>query len=453
MLIVLVRHGDAEKAADNMQDRDRRLTEAGIRSMKASFPHTFRLLCPEGKTAVWCSPLMRARQTAKIVVNSLEKAGFEDEIAPESPEPHDSLAVREMDTVLTEIAKMCKIQRYGTLILVGHDPQISELGSWLTGMPVSFKKGASMCLRLKDEKKEQIAGAEEPAAVREAFREAFSMMWFVQGPALRCWTNLSALEKIFSDGFQRVTDCYERFCEKPDDVDSVHDLRVSIRSLRSMISFIVPYQNKRQNHRIQKRLRAAVVQLSRLREYDVLIEECAEAGEAENDLKAYLAETRKREVSRVHARLTRPEFKKSLEKVGKELNNLHWRGKIMNCGIETQQLEDRFAAIAKKFADDYRELDFDDHDAVHKVRKEAKRVRYAAAGFKPVIGDRSEILGEMREVQDALGNLCDARVNIHLLAEIRKRGKKLPRAVPEQVDRLLNIEIQMQNTALLAARR
>lgn len=57
-------------------------------------------------------------------------------------------------------------------------------------------------------------------------------------------------------------------------------------------------------------------------------------------------------------------------------------------------------------------VDFGDHDATHKLRKRAKRVRYVAERFPDLLGDVAERAAkEAKAVQDRLGALCDARVN------------------------------------------
>ena len=68
-------------------------------------------------------------------------------------------------------------------------------------------------------------------------------------------------------------------------------------------------------------------------------------------------------------------------------------------------------------------MDFADADAVHTLRKQAKRVRYAAENFPEILGaDVAEEARRMVGVQDRLGAVCDARVNVGIVCEFPTEG-------------------------------
>jgi phosphohistidine phosphatase len=86
---------------------------------------------------VLTSPLVRARQTADILVDELESAP--------KPVQTDALAPdRSPADVAKALAPHVGVRR---IALVGHEPDLGELAAWLIGAkaPIEFRKGA-VCL-------------------------------------------------------------------------------------------------------------------------------------------------------------------------------------------------------------------------------------------------------------------------------------------------------------------
>jgi phosphohistidine phosphatase len=130
--LYLIRHGVAEDRGDAWPDDNKRpLTENGIARMRKSA----RGLADLGVEIdiVLSSPLVRARQTAEIVVAAL------------NPKPAlvnvDSLAPDGSFAAI--VADLEKHGRKPRLALVGHEPSIGELAARLIGSrhALEFKKG------------------------------------------------------------------------------------------------------------------------------------------------------------------------------------------------------------------------------------------------------------------------------------------------------------------------
>jgi phosphohistidine phosphatase len=131
--LYLIRHGLAEERGEAWPDDTKRpLTEDGIVRMRQAARGLARL----GTTidVVLTSPLVRARQTAEIVVAALDPRPSLVQI--DSLAPEGSFAA-----VVAELAKHAKRTR---IALVGHEPNIGELAARLIGSRhgVEFKKGA-----------------------------------------------------------------------------------------------------------------------------------------------------------------------------------------------------------------------------------------------------------------------------------------------------------------------
>jgi phosphohistidine phosphatase len=126
--LLLLRHAHAGDSTTWHDDDDLRpLTEKGRRQSE----RLGRLLADAGfaPDAVLASPLVRARETAEIVADVLGIAVRRD---PRLGEPLDLGIV---DALLTDAGDPRRP------LLVGHDPDFSELVSELVGAPIPMRKG------------------------------------------------------------------------------------------------------------------------------------------------------------------------------------------------------------------------------------------------------------------------------------------------------------------------
>jgi phosphohistidine phosphatase len=131
--LYLIRHGLAEERGEAWPDDAKRpLTEEGIARMRKSVRGLARLNV--NIDVVLTSPLIRARQTAEIVVAGLDPRPAL--VSTDALAPSGSFAA-----VVAELEKHARKQRIG---LVGHEPNIGELAARLIGSRhgIEFKKGA-----------------------------------------------------------------------------------------------------------------------------------------------------------------------------------------------------------------------------------------------------------------------------------------------------------------------
>lgn len=129
--LFLLRHAPAvPRGTPGYADDARPLTAEGARKMRRAAPSVRMLVGKVDKLLT--SPLPRARRTAEIVSGALGKSPRElPELAPGRP-PH-------------EVEKALSREKSGArLLLVGHEPGLSELAAFLTGSRragIAFKKG------------------------------------------------------------------------------------------------------------------------------------------------------------------------------------------------------------------------------------------------------------------------------------------------------------------------
>lgn len=413
--LVLMRHGEAERLAASGDDADRALTKAGRRALKAGFPQIDCLLAEASPIRVWTSPLVRARQTALLLSSFLG----EDE-----PSSHSLLASGDIDGFLDEVA--CCEDR--TVVAVGHNPFVEQLAIRLGAVAVPFGKGALASFRLAED------------------ATSGELLWFVQGPHARRWETLFSLEDAFEHAAHRVWKARKRFLDSPDNTKRLHALRISIRTMRSLLSFAAPFQRKSWNGTLQEDLRSMVRQTSRLRDLDVLRQRVSEAskpaeepfperaeevllpsyppasGFAGESLETVLAQMRDRERDRVVAALGGRRLRRAARRVRRLAGDVTWLKHVEREGLAKEDLQARFLEAVAVFQSDCEDLDSSDFSALHSLRKKAKLLRYVAHELGPLIGEGAgEMVRQMESLQDKLGSVCDAWASRQTIASIDKR--------------------------------
>lgn len=115
MQLLLFRHGIAEPAAPGQRDHDRALTREGVERTGQAARGLARIIDPPD--AILTSPKKRAVQTAALVGNALNL----------DPETVEVLSEGPADPIIRMLAN----RRESSLLLVGHEPWMSELAERL----------------------------------------------------------------------------------------------------------------------------------------------------------------------------------------------------------------------------------------------------------------------------------------------------------------------------------
>jgi phosphohistidine phosphatase len=133
MEVYMLRHGDAvPRGTPGYPNDDRPLTEEGIKKLTESAKGIASLV--EGFDVIISSSMVRALHTAKITA---EAVGYEKEI----PTTEYLIPGNPMRSLFNFLKDYNDIER---LLLVGHEPQLGYLASYLLGIQehvIEFKKG------------------------------------------------------------------------------------------------------------------------------------------------------------------------------------------------------------------------------------------------------------------------------------------------------------------------
>ncbi len=131
MEIILIRHGEPEENREDLEDLQRHLTEQGKEKMQKLMPELKERLEPfdERTIVLWSSPAERAIETAQIVA---------DELQTQINSIHDFIYEGDFEPMSHEVQK---VNDHATLLMVGHQPNLSEWTKYMTGEDVEIGKG------------------------------------------------------------------------------------------------------------------------------------------------------------------------------------------------------------------------------------------------------------------------------------------------------------------------
>lgn len=143
MELYIIRHGEAEPPGATDTDAERQLTARGRQDMEA----VARALARAGlrPQRVLCSPLVRARRSAEIVAEALG--------APVQPDER----VLAPGCTLGTVQELAAAHPGEQVVLVGHEPQCSQVVSQLIGGG-GLRMRAGACARVDCERVEPGAG-------------------------------------------------------------------------------------------------------------------------------------------------------------------------------------------------------------------------------------------------------------------------------------------------------
>lgn len=249
-----------------------------------------------------------------------------------------------------------------------------------------------------------------------------------QGPDSARWETLVRIQEALTEKAEAVEKRREDFFANPEDIKAIHHFRTNIRSLRSLVAFVKPWQKAEQNSETQAILKEVVGRTSRLRELDVFEKQARSDPDSSPEFLEFCGRKASEERAKVLNILSSKRTTRAFEQ-GMELAKcVAWKKRHAKHGLPKSVVRARFDNMVEMVESDLANLRLSDADRTHDVRKRAKRVRYVAEGLGDLLGeDAVDIAKGMEARQDDLGDVCDARVNIRLVGELLRRD--LPEAV------------------------
>lgn len=211
--------------------------------------------------------------------------------------------------------------------------------------------------------------------------------------------------------------------------DSVHDLRVTVRRLRSNLASYAPALVADETAPIRSELQWFGARLGEVREPEVQVQRLAELGDEAGTLLARLVVEHRAAragllasmeepryaalMARLDALAAEPRFTRAAQASAEELV----RSRAQE---DWRRVRDRVAALPGP-----EDGTFPEH--LHEVRKAARRLQYLLESGRPVAGDDATRLRRVTKFQRRLGDHHDATMTQELLAETGNGGNEAAR--------------------------
>lgn len=220
-----------------------------------------------------------------------------------------------------------------------------------------------------------------------------------------------------------------------DTVEAVHQLRVAARRLRSALSTFMPLLGGEALERLKGELKWIAGACDEARELDVFIAEtyapAAQGGAAIHglaDLGQALESARGKAHARARAAVASTRFRRLLLDLLAWIETGDWLSALEDGGGSAEAFAHKaLAKRRRKIIRKGRNLAALDDEGRHKVRIQAKKLRYAAEGFRPLLDDKTgrRFIKRVKKVQSALGALNDAASTEALLTRLKLEGAAL----------------------------
>lgn len=406
MKLIFLRHGIAEDRG-NVEDSQRKLTPKGIKKLEEYLPFLAKYL-ENKEVEIWSSPKVRADETAQLLVKSLpdQEILYKDFIA--------SGSLEELDAELSKAGDK-------TVVIVGHEPYLSAWTWDITGEDLVIKKGAALEIYYDPDNQDEdyLEWAFPLKEFEKILEREEKILKKLKNPSFKI-----ALEKVLSEQFNKILENRAYYLRDNNDIESIHQYRVSIRKFRGIISSLKKLLKEEDYLRIQDTFRNLGGEAGYLRELDVLIEEYKPLSQEQDILLTQslllqeLRKERRKEKERLKAIFMEEEYRLQLVDAYTDLLlSLPWN-KIEKMKTKEYIIPavDRWRKQILKGLEKYDKFDF---PSTHKIRLKAKKFRYVAKSFEYYLPEEyQDYHKEAKKYQTLLGDTCDSIRNQEALVEI-----------------------------------
>lgn len=403
MQIILVRHAAAVDRAPDLEDRERRLTEEGEARLRADLPLLRRHLKQEGPPLIWASDALRSRQTAAIIAEALS--------AP-PPAVHPFIYTGEFELLEEAVAAL---PTQSCLIVAGHEPWLSGWAERFCGLKLRFRKGGMAGFDVVQLRplKAALSWSCRAGAPRED-RAALS------APASLAPWREAMLEALKAMGRWR-----RALLKDPARTRPPHQLRVSARRARSLLSFLRPLLDEAACQDHQALLREVMRLLAPVRELDVLRLERRAFEAGGGPRLRELGRAIRRERGRAQASAAEGLQAEALAERLKAFREAvaAWDSLPM-AQEELESFEaQRLARWQKGIWESWLRLDIEDLGQLHQLRLRLKKYNNLLAQGRFEKHERSiEGLPGLKGLQARLGEICDIHAHAQRVSALQKEA-------------------------------
>ena len=224
---------------------------------------------------------------------------------------------------------------------------------------------------------------------------------------------------------------WEQEARTPEDIEGVHQIRVTFRRMRSLLNTFRPAIPKKLTAEWGGTMRSLASQLGMARDLDVFIDEALDEISGKLSMPGAAGmealARRKRDVAYEDVRrmLDGEQYARFKTEFAQWVENRGWEQAELK-KKQRKLLEGNVLPFARKVLDMQERavleagapVDKEDAEAMHRLRIECKKLRYTAELFMPVFTGMDEFIRHMKGLQDLLGVMNDVAVMRGLLDEV-----------------------------------
>lgn len=221
---------------------------------------------------------------------------------------------------------------------------------------------------------------------------------------------------------------WRRKAIKGKDPEGVHQLRVSLRRMRSALKVFSPVLNPGYRRRWRSELKSLAKELDHVRDLDVFLETHYSTTKADSALESLLRKQKKQSQKKLAGQLRSKSFQKPCRKLKKQLKHKRWADRhcrntsMLTTTLAGKQLQQRYEVILQQKST----LKLEDETALHQLRISIKQLRYGCELLAPVLKKKKNaaFIKAMKDLQDDLGLIHDASVQQAMLKDIPEAPRR-----------------------------
>jgi CHAD domain-containing protein len=248
-------------------------------------------------------------------------------------------------------------------------------------------------------------------------------------------TKKQSVGKAFEHILRADTDlvkCWEPIAFKGRDIEGVHQMRVGLRRMRSALTVFRSAIPRKRTKSLSKEMRWAAHQLDHPRDIDVYLDENfsqngAKRKRGEKKMIKIALKDQKRAYDGVREFIKGKRFKALKKDLARWLDSKRWRHKVTQ--KERKLLKHNIKAFSAEVLEQHRSrvlkdgqgIRVLDSEALHQLRIDCKKLRYATEFFDPLYGrSMAGFTGHLKGLQDLLGTLHDTTIFTGLQKQLLK---------------------------------
>lgn len=418
--LIIVRHAKAETVLSKPDgsDFDRTLTNEGVSNIRALSKILKDLTDHQGYKyiKIISSSSERTMQTAGNIAEILNIKDIE---------ANDNLYHGDYYSMLPEL--ISENTEADCIILVGHNPNVYFLTASLCDVKLDFKKGSFACVSLDEN---QITGKLKYFVSSDIIDSAYSNEDNVVDFKLdkKLSLGLSVEDVKFetdeiSDNFYEACEIFKSNFEDP---ESIHQMRIQIRKLLTLIDFVKHDLTSDSFKHVHKSLRGINTDLSVIRDLDQFIFYLNQADTSDYFKNMAISQRKEHEDDLLY-RINTDTF----HDVSNILSSLIW----INSDEKIKNVDGYIKDLLFEIKKNYKKIFPENQKQIHSVRIMGKKIKNMIEIFPDAISKKILIIGDdTKKFVKCLGNINDYYNCLKILDILYKLSFKPEIDIYENID-------------------